>query len=55
MIVAAARRHQGKIVGKAPWPAILPEGTWQAVCEVLRDPARRQSPGNTPRWLGSLR
>lgn len=41
------------IVGKAPWPAILPEDTWRSVCAILDNPARRTSPGNTPRWLGS--
>lgn len=46
--------HKGEIVGQAPGPAVVPEDTWRAVCAVLADPARRQSPGNTPRWLGSL-
>lgn len=46
--------YRGEIVGKAPWPAILPEDTWRAVVAILDDPARRQTPGNTPRWLGSL-
>jgi DNA invertase Pin-like site-specific DNA recombinase len=46
--------HKGAVVGQAPWPPIMPEDTWRAVCAMLTDPARRQSPGNTPRWLGSL-
>jgi hypothetical protein len=46
--------YQGKEVGAAAWPAVLDEGTWRAVCSVLTDPGRRTSPGNAPRWLGSL-
>jgi DNA invertase Pin-like site-specific DNA recombinase len=38
----------------AAWPPILPRETWEAVTAVLTDPNRRTSPGNTPRWLGSL-
>ncbi|WDZ91184.1 recombinase family protein [Nocardiopsis sp. HUAS JQ3] len=38
----------------AEWPAIVPEEKWRAVRELLRDPKRRTSPGNTPKWLGSL-
>jgi site-specific DNA recombinase len=43
--------HQREIVGPAPWPPILPEPTWRAVCAVLDDPARRSTVGNTPKWL----
>lgn len=46
--------YQGKEIGRARWPAILDESTWRAVVAVLKDPARRTSPGNQPRWLGSL-
>jgi site-specific DNA recombinase len=42
-----------EIVGRAPWPAIVPEAAWRAVCAILTDPARTLGPGNTPRWLGS--
>ncbi len=45
--------HAGKQVAKLPGEPILPESTWQAVVSILSDPARRQTPGNTPRWLGS--
>ena len=41
------------ITGKAPWEEIVPEASWRAVCAILTDPARRNGPGNTPRWLGS--
>ena len=43
-----------EIIGRAPWPPIIPESTWRAVAAILTDPARTQTPGNTPRWLGSL-
>src|SRR5690606_8773418 len=45
--------HNGEIVGKAQWPALVSEDTWHAAQAVLNDPARRTSPGNTPKWLGS--
>jgi site-specific DNA recombinase len=51
---AAGRPYtDADIVGAAPWPAIVPEGTWRAVCAILTDPARVVGPGGTPRWLGS--
>lgn len=37
----------------APWEPILTRDVWQAVTALLADPARRTSPGSTPRWLGS--
>ncbi|MFC9965309.1 recombinase family protein [Nocardia ignorata] len=45
--------HKGEVVGKAVWPALVSEDTWHAANAVLNDPARRTSPGNTPKWLGS--
>lgn len=45
--------HNGEVVGKAEWAALVSEETWQAAAAVLSDPARRTSPGNTPKWLGS--
>ncbi|MFI7610688.1 recombinase family protein [Nonomuraea terrae] len=45
--------HKGEVVGKASWPAIVPEESWRAVVALLADPARRTSPGNRARWLGS--
>jgi len=37
----------------APWPAILPRETWEALRHILTAEDRRTSPGNQPRWLGS--
>ncbi|MBF6460281.1 recombinase family protein [Nocardia puris] len=45
--------HNGEVVAKAQWPALVSEETWQAAVGVLTNPARKTSPGNTPRWLGS--
>jgi site-specific DNA recombinase len=42
-----------EIVGRAPWEPVIPESSWRAVCAILTDPARRNGPGNTPRYLGS--
>jgi hypothetical protein len=38
----------------AEWSAIVPEEKWRAVRRLLSAPERRTSPGNTPKWLGSL-
>jgi hypothetical protein len=48
--------HGGSILEgvTAAWESIVSRDTWEAVCAVLNDPSRRTSPGNTPRWLGSL-
>jgi DNA invertase Pin-like site-specific DNA recombinase len=37
----------------ARWPAIIDRETWQAVADMLNDPARKTSPGTEPRWLVS--
>lgn len=44
--------HNGEIVGRAVWPAIVDESTWRAVDALLDDPSRRISPGNSLRHLG---
>ncbi|MGI5208752.1 recombinase family protein [Spirillospora sp. CA-108201] len=46
--------YRGKIIKRNAFPAILPEDVRQALITKLADPARRTSPGNTPKWLGSL-
>lgn len=46
--------HQGEIIAWDAWPAILPEETRQAIITILSDPARRTSPGGTPKWLVSV-
>ncbi|MEU9972310.1 recombinase family protein [Streptomyces sp. NPDC051014] len=43
--------HNGEIVKRDAWPAILPEDVRQALIVLLDDPARVSTPGNTPRWL----
>ncbi|NKY50183.1 recombinase family protein [Nocardia vermiculata] len=45
--------HKGAVVGKAVWPALVSEETWHAAVAVVTDPARRTTPGATPKWLGS--
>lgn len=39
--VAGLRQHQGQVIGRAAWPAILDEQTYAAVGAVLRAPGRR--------------
>ncbi|MFF5891166.1 recombinase family protein [Streptomyces globisporus] len=45
--------HRGEEVGPGQWPAPLDEPTWRSVCAILTDPARRLSPGNERKYLGS--
>lgn len=42
---AGLRVHQGKVIGQAAWPAIVPTETWGAMMRVLSDPARVTTPG----------
>jgi site-specific DNA recombinase len=46
--------YQGQIVTPNAYEAILPEDIRQALITLFADPARKTSPGNTPKWLGSL-
>ncbi len=43
--------YQGEVLGLGRWPALVPEPTWRAVVDLLRDPARRTSATNAHRWL----
>lgn len=52
--LAGVAVYRGVEVGRGGWEPILPEHVWRAVVGKLADPSRRTSPGNTPRWLGSL-
>lgn len=45
--------HHGEIVGRASWPAIVPEEKWRACKAVLDNPGRRTTTGNERVWLGS--
>jgi site-specific DNA recombinase len=51
---AGLMEHRGEIIGKAEWPAIVPEMEWRALRDKLSDPVRRTN-GLAParRWLGS--
>jgi site-specific DNA recombinase len=48
--VAGLREHKGQIYA-AKWPAILDRDTWEKVCRLYANPARRTSTGNRPRNL----
>jgi DNA invertase Pin-like site-specific DNA recombinase len=51
---AGHRALHGEVIGEAGWPAILDEPTFQAVCAILNDPARKTvAKGRTPVFLGS--
>jgi site-specific DNA recombinase len=44
------RIHQGRLY-QGTWPANLDLPTWEAVCAILRDPARTTNRGGLPRHL----
>lgn len=48
---AGLRGHQGKVVGKAAWSAILDDVTYQRVRRVLSDPRRRTANDRTAKLL----
>jgi DNA invertase Pin-like site-specific DNA recombinase len=48
---AGLSEYKGQIAGRAQWPALVPETTWKGVRAVLKDPARRATPGGPPKWL----
>lgn len=50
---AGLLQYRGQVVGPAAWPALVSEDEWRGVVAILTDPGRRNTPGNTPRWLGS--
>lgn len=45
------RAHRGEIVADAVWPALVEEGTWLAVQDVLKDPARVTSSTRSETYL----
>ncbi|HEX6526517.1 MAG TPA: recombinase family protein [Streptosporangiaceae bacterium] len=46
--------YKGQIVTRNAYQPILPDDVRQALLTLFSDPARKTSPGNTPKWLGSL-
>lgn len=46
--------YQGEIVRRNAYEPILHEDVRQSLITLFADPARKTSPGNTPKWLGSL-
>lgn len=46
--------YRGEIMTRNAFPAILPDDTREALVTLFADPSRKTSPGNTPKWLGSL-
>lgn len=51
---AALAEHRGNILGNANWEPIVTIETWQQVCALLADPARRTTPGTQPAYLGTF-
>lgn len=43
---AGRRVHQGHVIGKGEWPAILDEDTFDRLVAMLRDPRRRTNSGS---------
>ncbi len=46
--------YNGEIIKRNAFEPIIPEDTRQALIALFADPKRKTSPGNTPKWLGSL-
>lgn len=46
--------HQGQVKRDGAWPAVMTVEELRAVNDILDQAARRTSPGNQPRWLGSM-
>ena len=51
---AGIQTYKGVEIGPAPWEAIVDEADFRTLVALLADPSRRSSPGNTPKWFGSL-
>ena len=51
--VAGKSKHHGVIVGDAEWEPILDEATWQAVCDIVMDPARLTHASAEKKWQGT--
>lgn len=45
--------HRGQEAGPGGWPAAIDEPTWRSLVALLDDPARRNTPGNERKWLGT--
>jgi len=43
---AGRRVHQGQVIGKGEWPAILDDDTFDRLVALLRDPRRRSNSGS---------
>ncbi|WP_406349461.1 recombinase family protein [Streptomyces sp. NBC_01597] len=52
--VAGHSVYRGEVVKWNAYDPIITEEERQALIELFSDPKRRTSPGNTPKWLGSL-
>lgn len=50
---AGLMQWRGEVVGQAQWEPIVDRRTWEAAVRLLKDPARRTTPGSARRWLGS--
>lgn len=46
--------YRGDIITRNVFDAIIPDEQRQALATLFADPSRKKSPGNTPKWLGSL-
>lgn len=52
--VAGHAVYDGEIVKRNAFDPIITEDERQALVALFADPTRKTSPGNTPKWLGSL-
>lgn len=57
--IAGLRKYQGKVIGEADWPAIIPQDRWEHLNRVLADQATRtryvtEDNHSHPKWLLSF-
>ncbi len=48
---AGLSQHQGEVIGRGEWPAVMSEDLWRGVCAVLGDPARSTTASRARKWL----
>ncbi|GAB3729447.1 recombinase family protein [Nocardiopsis nanhaiensis] len=52
--VSGHAHRKGQITKRGAYEQILPDDVREALITLFSDPTRKKSPGNTPKWLGSL-
>lgn len=51
--VAGIVTHDGKEIGPAAWPALIPERDYRTIQDIFSDPSRRTAQSNERKWQGA--